>query len=121
MSKTTAIPLSRLRTKAARAALDDAAAWRVADIEALFALPFMDLLFRAQQVHREHFDASEVQLSTLLSIKTGGCPQHCRYCPQSALFHTSVQASNRMPLLVIVDAMLAAKTQVATCLFTGAY
>src|SRR5260221_3569725 len=120
MSKTTAIPLSRLRTKAARAALDDAAAWRVADIEALFALPFMDLLFRAQQVHREHFDASEVQLSTLLSIKTGGCPEDCGYCPQSAHFDTGVEASKLMPLQEVVDAAQAAKAQGATRLCMGA-
>ena len=64
----------------------------VADVEALFDLPFMDLLFRAQQVHREHFDASELQLSTLLSIKTGGCPEDCAYCPQAARYATGVKA-----------------------------
>jgi biotin synthase len=58
--------------------------WSVVEVQALFAMPFMDLLFRAQQVHREHFDPSEVQLSTLLSIKTGGCAEDCGYCPQSS-------------------------------------
>ena len=57
--------------------------WSVEAIEALFALPFNDLLYRAQQVHREHFDPNAVQRSTLLSIKTGGCPEDCAYCPQS--------------------------------------
>jgi biotin synthase len=60
--------------------------WSVVDVEALFKLPFADLLYRAQQVHREHFDPNAVQLSTLLSIKTGGCSEDCGYCPQSA-FH----------------------------------
>jgi hypothetical protein len=58
--------------------------WRVADVVALFELPFNDLMFRAQQVHREHFDANAVQLSTLLSIKTGGCEEDCGYCSQSS-------------------------------------
>ena len=58
--------------------------WSVAEVEALFALPFNDLLFRAQQVHRENFDPNAVQRSTLLSIKTGGCSEDCGYCSQSA-------------------------------------
>ncbi|HHO69438.1 MAG TPA: biotin synthase BioB, partial [Gammaproteobacteria bacterium] len=57
--------------------------WRRDEIEALFARPFNDLLFEAQQVHRRHFDPNAVQVSTLLSIKTGGCPEDCGYCPQS--------------------------------------
>ncbi|HYP80013.1 MAG TPA: hypothetical protein VEQ17_06980, partial [Steroidobacteraceae bacterium] len=56
--------------------------WRLAEVEALFELPFMDLLFRAQQVHRAHHAPNRVQMSTLLSIKTGGCPEDCGYCPQ---------------------------------------
>ncbi|MDQ6987007.1 MAG: biotin synthase, partial [Mariprofundaceae bacterium] len=55
--------------------------WTVDEIEVLFELPFNDLMFRAQQAHRANFDANEVQLSTLLSIKTGGCPEDCKYCP----------------------------------------
>ena len=58
---------------------------------ALYALPLNDLLFRAQTVHRAHFDPNTVQLSTLLSIKTGGCPEDCGYCPQAARYHTSVR------------------------------
>ena len=69
--------------------------WQVADIEALFELPFTELMFRAQTVHREHFDPTEVQLSTLLSIKTGGCPEDCSYCPQAARYDTGVEAGNR--------------------------
>ena len=58
--------------------------WRIGEIEALFDLPFNDLMFRAQTVHRLNFDPNAVQLSTLLSIKTGGCAEDCGYCPQSA-------------------------------------
>lgn len=94
--------------------------WRVGEIEALFALPMMDLLYRAQQVHREHFDANEVQLSTLLSIKTGGCPEDCGYCPQSAHFDTEVHASKLMPLDEVLQAAEAAKAQGATRFCMGA-
>jgi biotin synthase len=96
------------------------ARWRVADIEALFALAFADLLFRAQQVHREHFDPNQVQLSTLLSIKTGGCPEDCAYCPQSASFETDVEAGKLMPLQEVIDAAVAAKEQGATRFCMGA-
>ena len=64
--------------------------WTREAIEELFNLPFNDLLFKAQQVHREHFNPNEVQLSTLLSIKTGGCPEDCSYCPQSVHYNTGV-------------------------------
>ena len=64
----------------------------------LFALPFPDLIFRAQNVHRLHFDPCQVQISTLLSIKTGGCPEDCAYCPQSARYHTGVEAEKLMTL-----------------------
>jgi biotin synthase len=113
------IAVSSLR--AARPAQPDAAArWRVADVEALYALPFMELLFRAQQVHREHFDPSEVQLSTLLSIKTGGCAEDCGYCPQSAHFDTGVEASKLMELDEVLEAAAAAKTQGASRFCMGA-
>ncbi len=81
----------------------DTAPWTVAAIAALFELPFADLLYRAQTVHRAHFDPNEVQLSTLLSIKTGGCPEDCGYCAQSAAYETGVKATKLMP----VDAVLA--------------
>lgn len=73
------------------------------DIAALFDLPFMDLVFQAAQVHRQHFDPNEVQLSQLLSIKTGGCAENCGYCSQSAHFDTGLKASR----LMAVDAVLA--------------
>src|SRR5213594_1069034 len=116
---TVTVPLSSLRTHAASRP-NDAARWRVAEIEALYALPFMDLLYRSQQVHREHFDANEVQLSTLLSIKTGGCAEDCGYCPQSAHFDTGVPASKLMPLAEVVEAARAAKAQGATRFCMGA-
>ena len=65
-------------------------AWSLAEVEALFDLPFSDLMLRAQTNHREHHDPNKVQLSTLLSIKTGGCPEDCGYCPQAARYHTGV-------------------------------
>jgi len=77
--------------------------WSRADIEALFDLPFNELMFRAQLVHRRHFDPNEVQMSRLLSIKTGGCPEDCAYCPQSAHHDTAVRAEK----LLAVDAILA--------------
>ena len=94
--------------------------WSVAAVEALYDLPFMDLLFRAQQVHREHFDPNEVQLSTLLSIKTGGCAEDCGYCPQSSHFDTGLEASKIMPLDEVLDAARAAKEQGATRFCMGA-
>lgn len=66
--------------------------WTIDEIETLFALPFNDLLFRAQQTHRMYFDANEIQLSTLLSIKSGGCPEDCKYCPQSSRYDTHVES-----------------------------
>ncbi len=80
--------------------------WTVPEIESLFALPFNDLLFRAQQVHREHQPANAVQLSTLLSIKTGGCSEDCGYCPQAARYHTGVE---NQPLMEVEDVVAAAK------------
>ncbi|SUA79436.1 Biotin synthase [Pandoraea pnomenusa] len=94
--------------------------WTVDAIEALFALPFNDLIFRAQQVHREHFDANAVQLSTLLSIKTGGCPEDCSYCPQSARYDTGVQAEKLMPVDEVVAAAKRAKEAGATRFCMGA-
>ncbi len=65
--------------------------WSKAEVEALFAMPFNDLLFNAQVVHRQHFNPNEVQVSTLLSIKTGACPEDCKYCPQSARYDTGLE------------------------------
>lgn len=94
--------------------------WSVADIVALYELPFNDLLFRAQQTHRTHFDANSVQLSTLLSIKTGGCPEDCAYCPQSAAYDTPVKADKLMPLNEVLEAAQAAQQQGATRFCMGA-
>lgn len=80
--------------------------WRVDDIMALFELPFNDLLHRAHTVHREHFDPNAVQVSTLLSIKTGGCSEDCGYCPQAARYHTEVENE---PLMQLDDVLAAAK------------
>jgi len=94
--------------------------WRVADVVALFALPFNDLLFRAQQVHREHFDANAVQLSTLLSIKTGGCEEDCGYCSQSSHHDTGLKAEKLMDVDAVLDAARAAKASGASRFCMGA-
>ena len=120
MTTSTSIPLTALRATVSRHPIPGDARWPLADIEALFDRPFMDLLYRAQQVHREHFDASAVQLSTLLSIKTGGCVEDCGYCPQSAHFETGVEASKLMPLQEVIDAAQAAKAEGATRFCMGA-
>jgi biotin synthase len=106
----------------ARPAVGTAASgpWAVADIVELFELPFNDLLFRAQQVHRTHFDANAVQLSTLLSIKTGGCPEDCAYCPQSSHYETGVDGDALMPLAAVLEAAEAAKHSGATRFCMGA-
>lgn len=83
--------------------------WSVAEVEALLRLPFADLLYRAQQVHRAHFDANAVQLSTLLSIKTGGCSEDCGYCPQSAFHSTGVENRKMLDVATVVQAAQAAK------------
>ncbi len=96
------------------------AGWTSAEIEALFALPFSDLIHRAQEVHRRHFDANAVQLSTLLSIKTGGCPEDCAYCPQSARYQTGVENEVVLPLDAVLVAARAAKGDGATRFCMGA-
>ena len=80
--------------------------WPLASIESLFDLPFADLLHRAQTTHREHHDPNKVQLSTLLSIKTGGCSEDCGYCPQAARYHTGV---DNEAMLDVADVIAAAK------------
>lgn len=120
MSIVASIPVARLQATARAGEPAEAGRWSVAQVEALFALPFMDLLFQAQQVHRQHFDANEIQLSTLLSIKTGGCAEDCGYCPQSAHFDTGVQAGRLMALDEVRQAARAAKDQGATRFCMGA-
>ena len=93
--------------------------WTRAEVEALFALPFPDLIFHAQRIHRTHFDPRAVQISTLLSIKTGGCPEDCAYCPQSAQYDTGVNAEKLMDLGTVVAQARAAKAAGATPILHG--
>jgi biotin synthase len=88
--------------------------WSVAEIEALFRLPFADLMYRAQQVHRERFDPNALQLSTLLSIKTGGCSEDCGYCSQSSVNATDIQNQKLMEVESVVAAARAARANGAT-------
>jgi len=82
--------------------------WTREEISALFALPFPELMFRAQSIHRAHFDPTQVQISTLLSIKTGGCPEDCGYCSQSSKYDTGVKATKLMDIeSVLADARAA--------------
>ncbi len=94
--------------------------WTRAEVGALFALPFPDLMFRAQQLHRAFFDPCEVQISTLLSIKTGGCPEDCAYCPQSSHYDTGVAAEKLMGLDAVLAAARAAKRSGASRFCMGA-
>jgi biotin synthase len=94
--------------------------WTRGEVRALFDLAFPELMFRAQTIHRQHFDPTEVQISTLLSIKTGGCPEDCAYCPQSARYHTGVQAEKLMPLEVVLAEARAAKSAGASRFCMGA-
>jgi biotin synthase len=94
--------------------------WTRADVAALFDLPFPDLIFHAQRVHRMHFDPREVQISTLLSIKTGGCPEDCAYCPQSARYDTGVKAEKLMEVEAVLAEARAAKAAGASRFCMGA-
>lgn len=94
--------------------------WTREEIAALFALPFPDLMFQAQSVHRAHFDPTEVQVSTLLSIKTGGCPEDCAYCPQSAKYDTGVKAEKLMAIEAVLAEAKAAKDAGASRFCMGA-
>src|SRR3984885_4362360 len=94
--------------------------WTREEVRALFDLPFPDLMFRAQSVHRQHFDPTEVQISTLLSIKTGGCPEDCAYCPQSARYDTGVDAEKLMATEAVLTEARAAKSAGASRFCLGA-
>jgi biotin synthase len=94
--------------------------WQLHEVQALFALPFGDLMFRAQTVHRQHFDPNTVQLSTLLSIKTGACPEDCAYCPQSVRFDTGLKTEPLLPLAEVRKAAEEAKANGATRFCMGA-
>ncbi|MDR0635076.1 MAG: biotin synthase BioB [Azoarcus sp.] len=125
---TTTSPL-RFAGKPASPAANDAPAdapapggarWRVAEIEALFALPFLELMFRAQEVHRAHFRAGEVQRSTLLSIKTGGCSEDCGYCSQAARHHTGLERERLLPLEEVLEHARAARANGSSRFCMGA-
>jgi biotin synthase len=94
--------------------------WTRQEIGALFDLPFPELMFRAQTAHRQHFDPTEVQISTLLSIKTGGCPEDCAYCPQSARYDTGIRAEKLMALDTVLAEARAAKSAGASRFCMGA-
>ena len=94
--------------------------WTQAEAEALFALPFNDLIFQAQSVHRQWFDPNEVQKSTLLSIKTGGCPEDCGYCSQSAKFETGIKATKLMDVDTVLEGARRAKASGASRYCMGA-
>ncbi|TKI07402.1 biotin synthase BioB [Martelella alba] len=94
--------------------------WTLQQARTLFAQPFMDLLFEAQQVHRQHFNPRHIQVSTLLSIKTGACPEDCKYCPQSARYHTGVEAERLMQVEQVLASAVKAKAAGATRFCMGA-
>ncbi len=94
--------------------------WSVDAVEAVFALPFPELMHRAQAVHREHFDPQVVQLSSLLSIKTGGCPEDCAYCPQSVHYNTGLEAEKLLEVDEVLSAARLAQAEGATRFCMGA-
>ena len=103
-------PLTHVKSKAdLHREVNASGVWTVAQIEALFDLPFNDLMFKAAQTHRANFPEGDVELATLLSIKTGGCPEDCGYCPQAARYDTDVKASKLLDLDEVLEAAKAAK------------
>lgn len=94
--------------------------WSTEEIQALFDLPFNDLLFRAQSVHRQHFDPNEVQVSTLLSIKTGACPEDCQYCSQSGHYNTELEKEKLMEVQRVLEEARKAKQNGASRFCMGA-
>ena len=113
-AQTTEKPLTFIKSKAdspqgADTQVDASGTWTLAQIEALFALPFNELMFKAQQTHQANFPEGDVELATLISIKTGGCPEDCGYCPQAARYDTDVKADKLMNLDDVLEAAKAAK------------
>lgn len=94
--------------------------WTMSQVTALFEKPFMELMFEAQQIHRQHFDPRQVQVSTLLSIKTGACPEDCKYCPQSARYKTGLEAERLMEVGQVLDSARKALSTGATRFCMGA-
>ena len=119
MNPTTAQPIP-ISVPASWQSADKSVAWSLDAVEALFDLPFADLMHRAQTLHREHHDPNRVQLSTLLSIKTGGCPEDCGYCPQAARFSTGVENEAMMDVATVVAAAKLAQQNGASRFCMGA-
>ena len=94
--------------------------WTIAQAQALFDQPFLELMFQAQQVHRQHFDPRQVQVSTLLSIKTGACPEDCKYCPQSARYKTGLESERLMEVEEVLTSARQAKAAGSTRFCMGA-
>ncbi len=114
------IPARDAGVSTSRVAVGSAPRWTIAAIEALFDLPFTELLHRAQGVHREHHAPDTVQLSTLLSIKTGGCPEDCGYCPQARRYRTGVEDEAMLDVDAVVAAARTARANGATRFCMGA-
>jgi biotin synthase len=117
MSQTQAVSLHR---PAAPIKEKDNATWPLADVLALFELPLPELMYRAQTLHRAHFPDGDIELATLLSIKTGGCEEDCGYCPQAARYDTGVEAKKILDLDTVLDAARQAKANGATRFCMGA-
>jgi len=94
--------------------------WKQAEIQQLFDQPFNDLLYQAHQLHRQHFATNEVQISTLLSIKTGACPEDCKYCPQSVRYDTGLERETLLPVADVLAAARAARAKGASRFCMGA-
>lgn len=94
--------------------------WTTQQVQALFTQPFNDLLFQAQSIHRQHFDPNEVQISTLLSIKTGACPEDCKYCPQAGIYNTGLEKEKLLKIERVLSAARAARNNGATRFCMGA-
>ena len=114
------IPVRMSRTTRRRKRLPASPRWTVEAVEGLLALPFSELMFRAQEVHRAQHAPNTVQLSTLISIKTGGCPEDCGYCPQAKRYHTGVAEQPLLEIDAVLAAAHAARTQGATRFCMGA-
>jgi len=113
-------PMYKECLMSATAACDTRHDWTLAEVRALFEQPFNDLLFQAQGVHRQHFDANRVQVSTLLSIKTGACPEDCKYCPQSGHYNTGLDKEKLMEVQKVLEAAAEAKAIGSTRFCMGA-
>ena len=120
MNTAVTAPITVHRRSDAEVSAPSAPRWSREAIEALFAMPFNDLLWQAQQVHRAHWNANEVEQATLLSIKTGGCPEDCGYCPQSVHYDTGVEADKLMAPDAVREAVVAARGAGATRFCMGA-